>query len=144
MAQKKKKTPPAKTTMSEREKVYGAGGGSVEDAPETWITCGMTLCPSEIPPPSIRSSNASAAQAVFVAVPRATRTMQRFVMGEKYFTFFFFFGFATTKQGGWDITKSNINTGKEGGKEKKKFLTRERRSDFSPTDISKVQQHALL
>jgi hypothetical protein len=28
--------------------------------------------------------------------------------------------------------------------EEKKYLTRERRTDFSPADISKVQQHALL
>jgi hypothetical protein len=51
----------------------------------------MTLCPSAPPPPPplpTLSSNASAAQVVFVAVPRATRTMQRFVMGEKYFTLF--------------------------------------------------------
>lgn len=52
----------------------------------------MTLCPSAplpppLPPPPTLSSNVSAAQVVFVAVPRATRTMQRFVIGEKYFTF---------------------------------------------------------
>jgi hypothetical protein len=49
----------------------------------------MTLCPSAPlppPPPPTLSSNVSAAQVVFVAVPRATRTMQRFVIGEKYFT----------------------------------------------------------
>ena len=56
----------------------------------------MTLCPSVVllipapaPAPPTLSSKASAAQVVFVAVPRATRTMQRFVMGEKYFTFYF-------------------------------------------------------
>lgn len=106
--------------MSEREKVYGAGGGSVEDAPETWITCGMTLCPSEIPPPSIRSSNASAAQAVFVAVPRATRTMQRFVMGEKYFTFFFFW-FRNNKTGGMGYNKIKYKHWEGGGKRKKEI-----------------------
>ena len=55
------------------------------------MTCGTTLCPSAPlppPPPPTLSSKASAAQVVFVAVPRATRTMQRFVMGEKYFTLF--------------------------------------------------------
>src|SRR5579863_7426254 len=64
----------------EREK-NGAG-----DAPETWTTCGTTLrpCPPPLAPTLSRST--SAAQVVFAAVPRATRTMQRFVMGEKYLT----------------------------------------------------------
>ena len=54
------------------------------------MTCGTTLCPSTPPPPPppppILSSNTSAAQVVLVAVPRATRTTQRFVIGEKYLT----------------------------------------------------------
>jgi hypothetical protein len=94
----------------------------------------MTLRPSALlpPPPPTLSSNASAAQVVFVAVPRATRTMQRFVMGEKYFTLF-----SVNKK------RERIETLQE-KEEEKKYLTRERRTDFSPADISKVQQHALL
>jgi len=44
-------------------------------------------------------------------------------------------------------TKQNKNGTlgeREGGGKRKKSLTRERRTDFSPADISKVQQHALL
>jgi hypothetical protein len=37
--------------------------------------------------------------------------------------------------------KKNETLGK---RREKKSLTRERRSDFSPANISKVQQHALL
>jgi hypothetical protein len=41
--------------------------------------------------------------------------------------------------------KSKVNYwGKEKEEGEKKPLTRERRTDFSPADISKVQQHALL
>jgi hypothetical protein len=62
--------------------------------------------------------------------------MQRFVMGEKYFTLFR----VNTKKG--RKKKQNRNTGEN--RREKKSLTRERRTDFSPADISKVQKHALL
>ncbi len=59
-----------------------------QGVPETRMTCGTILCPSAPPPPPTLSSNTSAAQVVLVAMPRATRTMHRFVMGEKYLTLF--------------------------------------------------------
>jgi hypothetical protein len=93
----------AQSHYYEREKKTRAGD---QHAPETWITCGTTLCPSALlppPPPPTLSSNASAAQVVFVAVPRATRTMQRFVMGEKYFTLFR----VNTKRGKKEKEKKN-------------------------------------
>ena len=80
----------------------------------------MILCPSAplpLPPPPSLSSKASAAHVVFVAVPRATRTMQRFVMGEKYFTFCFR---VNKKKGG--IKGQNI-----GGERRRKGI-----EDFSP------------
>jgi len=89
----------------------------------------VSICTTTPTTPPTLSSNASAAQVVFVAVPRATRTMQRFVMGE--FTLI-------PRQ-----PKKNLYTG-EKKRRKKKSLTSERRADFSPADISKVQQHALL
>jgi hypothetical protein len=61
--------------------------------------------------------------------------MQRFVMGEKYFT-------VVPRQ---QKKKNRIESlGEEKEKEEKRSLTRERRTDFSPADISKVQEHALL
>jgi hypothetical protein len=52
-------------------------------APETWITWGTTLLPSLFP---ILSRRTRAAQVVRAASPRATRMIQRCVVGEKYFT----------------------------------------------------------
>jgi hypothetical protein len=51
------------------------------------MTCGTTLCPSTPPPPLTTLSNSTSATPVMlVGVPRATRTTQRFVTGEKYLT----------------------------------------------------------
>ena len=55
----------------------------IGNAPETWITCGTTL-PSSLFP--ILSRSTSAAQVVRAASPRATRMIQRCVVGEKYLT----------------------------------------------------------
>ena len=55
-------------------------------------------------------------------------------MGEKYFTLF-----SVNKKKG-----KRIETLGEEKEEEKKNLTRKRRTDFSPADISKVRQHALL
>jgi hypothetical protein len=42
------------------------------------------------------------------------------------------------------LCPASTNYREEKEEEEKKSLTRERRTDFSPADISKVQQHALL
>jgi hypothetical protein len=58
-----------------------------QDAPETWMTCGTTLCPfiPPLPPPTL-SNSTSAAQVMLVRVPCATRTTQRFVTEHKCLT----------------------------------------------------------
>jgi hypothetical protein len=63
--------------------------------------------------------------------------MQRFVIGEKYLT-------CCPPPDQPLAERQSERREEEGGKREKSKLTCERRTDFSPADISKVQQHALL
>jgi hypothetical protein len=59
----------------------------------------------------------------------------------------YFVSASTKKKGGGNEKSIETLGGGRGGKRergKKKYLTGKRRPDFSPADISKVQQHALL
>ncbi len=63
-------------------------------------------------------------------------------MGEKYLTLFH----ANKIKGEKKVSPSarEMTRGGEGGGQRRENLTCERRADFSPANISKVQQHALL